>query len=68
MTDWTQYYVANRTASVNLREMTFSPHTKYKCTYYYSIMVGIRTALETPYEPPTSTMTAYLFFFDLNEQ
>ena len=52
----------------NLREMTFSPHTKYKCTYYYSIMVGIRTALETPYEPPTSTMTAYLFFFDLNEQ
>ena len=60
-----QYYVANRsTASVNLREMTFSPHTKYKCTYY-STMVYV----QTPYEPPTSsTMTAYLFFFDLNEQ
>ena len=63
MYNWTQY-AANRTASENLREMTFSPHTKYKCTYGTMVC----TALETPYEPPTSTMTAYLFFFDLNEQ
>ncbi len=47
---WTAH-AANCTASENLREMTFSPHTKYQCTYvWYNAMVVVVQL----WRPPTN--------------